>query len=206
MELEMTEQTDDMEEMLSPIDELALLKERAKMMGIGISGNIGVDALKKKIENHINGSKNQEDYDEEKEVAAAKAKKKSKAEIEQEIREKLWAEEMALVRCKIYNLNPSKRDLYGEIVTVSNRYLGTVKKFIPFGEATDNGYHIPKVLYNDLKTRQFQSINTKTVGGKIEVKTRMVPEYSIEVMPPLTAEELQELALAQEAAERVGME
>lgn len=205
----MTEQTDlnyanedDNEEAMAPLDELAMLKERAKLMGVSISGNIGIDALKKKIEHHLAGKKEEADEP----VSVNAPRKKSKAEQEQDLREKLWSEEMALVRCRIYNMNPSKRDLHGEIITVANRFVGTVRKFIPFGEATDNGYHIPKIIFNDLKSRQFQSITTKTVNGKIEVKTRMVPEYNIEVMPALSAEELQELAIKQEAAERLGAE
>ena len=35
---------------LRPEDEFRLLKDRAKTLGILISGNIGVDTLKKKIE------------------------------------------------------------------------------------------------------------------------------------------------------------
>lgn len=60
------------------------------------------------------------------------------------------------LRCRVYNLNPAKADLPGEIISVSNRFIGTVRKFIPFGEATENGYHIPRVLVQDLKSRQFQ--------------------------------------------------
>ena len=208
----MSEQTDyenmsDDEVMMAPMDELLMLKERAKTMGIPISGNIGIDALKKKIENHMSGKKAEAEEEAEAAVASgSKDRKKTKAEIEQDLRERLWAEETVLVRCRIYNMNPNKRDLHGEIITVANRYIGTIRKFIPFGEATDNGYHIPTIIYNDLKSRQFQSINTKTVNGKIEVKTRMVPEYNIEVMPALTEAELQELALKQEAAERLGSE
>ena len=113
---------------------------------------------------------------------------------------------MKLIRCRIYNLNPSKRDLQGEIVTVGNKYLGSVKKFIPFGEATDNGYHIPNILYEELKRRRFQSITTKSVKGQIVVNNRMVPEYSLEVLPQLTKEQLKELADKQGAAERLGNE
>jgi hypothetical protein len=194
---------DDEDTPSNPLDELALLKERAKTMGIPISGNIGIDALKKKIQHYLDGKKDEEVHEASDSKAAPR---KSKIMLEQELRERLQKEEMALVRCKIYNLNPAKRDLHGEIITVANKYLGTVRKFIPFGEATDNGYHIPKIVYNDLKARQFQHIQTKQNGGKIDVKTRMVPEYNIEILPPLSEDELQELALKQAAAERLGSE
>lgn len=182
-----------------PMDELELLKERARTMGIPV-GNSGVDTLKKKIQDKLDGK--QEVQEEGSEVTESAPK--TRRQTEQETRENLWAEHMALVRCRIYNLNPQKRDLQGEIITVANRYLGTVRKFIPFGEATDNGYHIPKVIYNDLKSRKFQQISTKQKNGKIEVSTRMVPEYNIEILPQLTMEELEELKINQAAAERVG--
>lgn len=81
---------------------------------------------------------------------------KSQRQIEQELRDSQTAEHLALVRCRVYNLNPAKADLPGEIISVANRFIGTVRKFIPFGEATENGYHIPRVLVEDLKSRQFQ--------------------------------------------------
>ena len=181
---------------LNPYDEKELLKERAKTLGINVAGNISVDTLRKRINDKLAGVVN----DDEEGVAVTVT---PKTESKQELRERLIAESMALVRCRIYNLNPSKRDLSGEIITVGNRFIGTVSKFIPFGEGTDNGYHIPKVIYDDLKVRQFQQVTTKTINGKIDIKTRMVPEYNVEILPPLTDEELQELALRQAAAERL---
>lgn len=186
------------------VDELSLLKERARTLGIPLGGNIGLEALKKKIAAKLSGEKEEPEEEEEAETKAAPTRKMTKAETEQAMREKLQKDKMALVRCRIYNLNPSKRDLQGEIITVANKFLGTVRKFIPFGEQTDNGYHIPKVIYEDLIRRQYQHVKTKRVKGNIEVETRMVPEYNIEVLEPLTAEELKDLAMRQSAAERLG--
>ena len=110
---------------------------------------------------------------------------------------------MILIRCRIANLNPSKRDLRGEIFTVANKYVGTVRKFIPYGEATDNGYHIPHIIYEQLKTRKFLQVNTRndrSAGNQIVVDQRWVPEFSIEVLPQLTQEELDKLAASQAAA------
>ena len=188
---------------MSPVDELSMLRERAKMMGIRVPPKIGIETLKKKIQDRLDGVTSKEN-DMEEEVQPKKERAKTKAETDQEIRERLWKEQLALVRCRIYNLDPSKRDLKGEIITVANRYIGTVRKFIPFGEATDNGYHIPKIIYEDLKSRKFQQVSTRQKNGQIEVSTRFVPEYNIEVLPPLTKEEIQELALKQAAAQRLG--
>lgn len=201
---------------LNPAEELVLLKERARQMGIPFSGNIGIDSLRKRIENKLTGNADDgvSDADAEEaagatlegDKAAAVVRKKSRAEREQEVRDTLKKEQLALVRCRIYNLNPSKRDLEGEIVTVSNKFLGTQRKFIPYGEATENGYHIPRCIYNDLKNRKYQQIRTKKVKGQIVVDNRVIPEFNLEILEPLSEGELKELATKQAAAERLGAE
>jgi hypothetical protein len=187
---------------VSVATELDLLKARADQMGITYKGNIGVDALKAKIENRLNGENTVNDEANEG-GASEKSPPKSKAEQMQEIRESLIKDQMALVRVRVANLNPSKNDLHGEIITVANRFIGTVSKFIPFGEQTQNGYHIPKCIYEDLKARKFQQIRTKRVKGQLIPDNRILPEYSVEVLPPLTPEELKELGDRQSAATRL---
>lgn len=191
------------EEVTEGLDELTLLKEQAVTLGIKV-GNSGVETLRKKIAEKLSGE-TEEEEDEEEEVVTKKAKVETKAAREARLRVELRKEKMRLMRVKIYNLDPNKRDLHGELITVGNRFLGTVTKMIPFGEATENGYHIPKVLYDSLKRRQFNEIKTKTVNGQIQVSTRWVPEYNLVDLPPLTPEELEELKLNQAAAARVGL-
>lgn len=190
-------QTND--ETVSPDAELNSLKQRADLMGLTYSSRIGVDALRKKIDDKLEGKPDSNEDDSDKAAAAPKS------ETTQQKRTRIQKDAMALIRCQIYNQNPSKRDLQGEIVTVASKFLGTVRKFIPFGEATENGYHIPKVLFDELKSRKYQDIRTVKKGGQIDVKTRIVPEYTLNVLPPLTAAELKELAEVQGAAERVGV-
>lgn len=105
---------------------------------------------------------------------------------------------MKLVRCQITNLDPKKKDIPGEIITVANQYIGTVRKYIPFGEATIEGYHIPYCIYEFLKNRKFLSIKTrKGSNGQLVVETSWAPEFAITVLPQLTKEELKKLAAAQ---------
>ena len=177
---------------------LMALKNKAKLLGIKHSGNIGEEALREKINAKMNGE------EEEMEFTGKKAKAVAKEETDLEIRARQRKQQMKLVRVRIANMNPSKSDLQGEIVTVGNKFLGSVKKFIPFGEATDDGYHIPFILYEELKTRMFQQISTKRKNGQIIVTTRMVPEYNIQELPQLTRKELKVLADKQGAAERLG--
>lgn len=184
--------------------ELDLLKERAKLLGVEYRGKIGVDTLRAKIEAHLAGEK-------EKEEAPAKAKAAAYAFLDPKVQrankiDKMRKKAMRLHRVRIYNMNPQNADLQGEIITVGNKYLGSVRKFIPFGEATDNGYHVPEIILNHMKTKKFQQFRTvrDRRTGVNKVETRDVPEYNIEYMPMLTQAELKELAEKQSAAERMG--
>jgi hypothetical protein len=109
---------------------------------------------------------------------------------------------MHLVRLRIQNLDPKKKDLPGEILTVANQVLGVVSKFIPYNEVSDGGYHVPYCIYRMMLRRQFQNItvtkNPRT--GREQVKYSMAKEFSLEVLPPLTPAEISRLAQAQLAA------
>lgn len=178
-------------------EELDLLKDRARMMGLAFSPNIGLDTLRERVNAQIKGEEI------EKEEFKENLKKE---ETFLEMRKRLQKEQMKLVRVRISCMNPAKRDLNGEFFSVSNKFLGVVKKFIPFGEATDNGYHIPLILFNNLKARKFQQIKIKKVNGQDTHETRMVPEFAFEVLPDLTKEEIKELKDQQEAAKRLSGE
>ena len=199
------------------LNELDLLKQKADLMGISYKSNIGVEALKAKINAKLDGNPDPDegsgegsaDGESDGEQAGTKAqahaagpRKKTKAEIEQDTRDAMQKDQMALVRVRISCLNPLKASIKGEIITVANKYLGTVRKFVPFGEATDNGYHLPRVLLNELKARKFNSVTTKKgPNGQLLPSQRLVPEFAIEELEPLTQAELDKLASAQLAAE-----
>lgn len=219
-------------------NELDMLKERAKLMGIAHSGNIGVDALRAKINAKLTGAEEnaesektaQENGAEDKPAPVSEASTEAgvqasePAPVAQEKqavlnplvgdvagekpyeqlteREQIRRDALKLVRCRITNMDPKKADLPGEVLTIANRYIGTVKKFVPYGEVTEEGYHIPNCIYEELESRRFQNIRTvkdrKT--GKKSVSATWAKEFAIEVLPPLTPEELAQLATAQIAA------
>ena len=189
--------------------ELEMLKRRADMMGVGYSNNIGLDALKAKIQAKMDGEKDEP----KKETAPVASTQTASTDVNAltgnetkpakkvSLRQHLQREKMKLVRVRITNLDPKKKDLPGEIITVANEYLGTVRKFVPFGEVTDNGYHIPQCIYDMLKERTFVSIKTrKGPKGEQIVEHQNAREFSLEVLPPLTADELAKLGAAQQAA------
>lgn len=179
-------------------DELTVLKQRAKLMNISFSNNISLEKLRQKIADAQEG-KASEPEQEEPEVNPLEDKKQAPVkETEAQMRQRIRLEQTRLIRVRIQNLDPKKKDLPGEIITVANEYMGTIRKFVPFGEATDNGYHIPYCIYEFLKNRKFLNIRVSQKGKKIE--QAWVREFAIEELPPLTQEDLDKLAAAQTAA------
>lgn len=189
------------------LSELDMLKARAKMMGIEHSNNISAETLSAKIQAKLDGK---QDSEPEKTDALNPLEQGANAvngvvpdkERPVTLREYLHAENMRLIRVKITNLDPKKKDLPGEIITVANEYIGTVRKFIPFGEHTEDGWHVPYCIYQFLKDRKFLNIRTTRDRrtGTEQTSTNYVPEFSIEVMEPLSKHELNQLAQAQIAA------
>lgn len=193
-------QDEEKDEPAPQMDELAYLKGRATLMGIQFSNNIGVDALKAKINEKINGEKpaEPEENDEEELPPTSPA---ALAKPAQTLRQRLLQDNMRLIRIRISCMDPKKKDLPGEIFTVANRFIGTVRKFVPFGDATEGGYHVPYVIFKLLRKRKYLSITTKkNKNGQDEVITKYLPEFAIEELPPLTELELARLGQAQIAA------
>jgi hypothetical protein len=195
------------DDQLTEADELKLLKERATLMGIKFSNNISVATLKEKIEERMSGTTKSEAPEpqvkanplagEETPADGQPVKRKS-------LRRYLHDEEMKLLRVRITCMDPKKADLHGEVLCVSNEYLGNVKKFIPYGEATEGGFHIENCLYKTLRDREFLQVRTlkgdKSNGMTPRIETKWVREFAIEVLPPLTPQELADLKVAQIAA------
>lgn len=187
--------------------ELAMLKNRARTMGINFSNNIGLDALKQKINEKLEPntpSQTQPEQEPEFLTDPDNAPKARKLNLRQWVQQ----EQMKLVRLRITNLNPSKKDLPGEIFTISNEYLGNIKKYIPYGAVTEDGYHVPFCIYKQLKARKFLNVTTKKgAGGQgIVIQQQWVPEFALEVLTPLTPEEIAVLAAAQTASNRLKTE
>jgi hypothetical protein len=192
-------------------DELSILKQRAKMMGITFSNNIGLESLRAKIAEAQAGETSAAVETSTAVVnpleAAVSGTPVGTPVKPKTLRQQIVEENMRLIRLRIVNLDPKKKDLPGEFYTVANEYLGTVTKFIPYGEATDGGYHVPYCLYKMLRDKKFLSIRTKNDrnnANQIKVDQRWVSEFSLDILDPLTPDELQKLATAQTAAGNLG--
>lgn len=189
------------------VDELTFLKERAKVMGIPFSNNISLETLRKRIADKKEGKDEPEvnPLAGDSEIAAITADAPKKLDAKQNalaLRKLMHREQMKLVRVRITNMDPKKKDLPGEIWTVANEYLGNVRKMIPYGEQTDDGFHIPYCLFRLLQSKRFLHIRTvkDRVTGLERQENQWVKEFSLDVLPDLTKEELARLAAAQAAA------
>lgn len=158
--------------------ELEVLKEQADLLGIDYHPSIGAEKLSQKIAQK-SASQEKPLSDKEKVVTARQ-------------------EAGRLIRVNIACMNPSKREWQGEIFTAGNAQIGTFRKFVQFN--TEDGYHVPAIILDIIRNRKFQAFkNQKAKNGITQRVGFMVNEFSIEVLPALTEEELAELAKAQAA-------
>ena len=189
-------------------DELTLLKQQADIMGVKYHPNIKLDKLKAKIESHKEaieqGVKTVQEMDIEEldsitsgiNLKEAKANANIVSETEAQRKMRLRKEANRLVRVRITNMNPLKSNLKGEIFSVGNTVVGFIKKYIPYN--AENGWHIPEMMLNSLKERKFTTFYTVKINGKDVKRMKLIPELNIEILPPLTRKELEDLAHQQQ--------
>jgi hypothetical protein len=156
--------------------ELDLLKQRADDMEIGYHPKIGVAKLKAKIEAQL---------------APTNAKAPDALVATNNKRQELKLEATRLIRVLVMNQNPTKKEWRGEYLGVSNKAIGTIRKFIPYDIET----HVEAVLVKNLKARKMSRFYTeKNERNQSVRKYRLVPEFSITMLDPLTPQELKDLA------------
>jgi len=174
-------------------DELTLLKQRADMLGIKYHPNTGADKLKAKIDLKLNGDKP-------KEKVLNKTQKRTYMTHDEFIKERstnIRKHINSLVRIRATCMNPNKKDWEGEIISVGSAKMGTYKKYVPFNIE----WHVPQIILDAMKDRNYsQFYNVRGPRGEKIRKAKLVPEFSIEVLPPLTKEELRALAQRQAMA------
>ena len=175
-------------------DELDALKARANLLGVKFHPSISLEKLREKVNAAVTSEGEVEEV--------TNTPSETKEETIGEKRKRLKAEALKLVRIRLTCLNPAKKEWEGEIITVGNSLIGSVKKFVPFN--ADDGWHVPHVIYQQLKERQCQIFYTATDarGNKVR-KGKLIKEFAIEVLPPLTKEELEELARRQAMAKAI---
>lgn len=183
--------SNDTDEILAQ-DELTTLKARADLLGITYHPSIGLEKLREKVNAATSD-------------AAPKASQEDAKPQEEDVnqrRARLKREAMELVRIRLTCMNPAKAEWEGEIISAGNSAVGTVTKYVPFN--ADEGWHVPRIIYTQLAERQCQVFVTVTDSrGNKTRKGKLIREFAIEVLPPLTKEELHELAQRQAMAKSI---
>lgn len=183
--------SDDTDEVLTQ-DELTTLKARANLLGVSYHPSIKLEKLREKI----NAATSDD---------APKAKQEDAEPQEESVsqrRVRLKREALELVRIRLTCMNPAKSEWEGEIFTVGNSAIGSVTKYVPFNVET--GWHVPRVIYQQLVERQCQIFTTTTDSrGNKSRKGKLIREFAIEVLPTLTQQELHDLAQRQAMAKAI---
>ena len=112
---------------------------------------------------------------------------------------------LTLVRVIVRSNDPLKRESAGEIFTVGNKTFNDgrpVKKYIPFNN--EDGWHIPKILFDHLKAAETQIFAKVTRNGQEFMEPKNIKAFNVEVLAPLTSEEIETLAIKQKATGSVG--
>ena len=105
-----------------------------------------------------------------------------------EVSDKRTKDALKLVRCMITCNNKNKTSYKGEIFAARNAVINEVKKFIPFGRPT----HVPQILLNVIKEKQYQTFVEETLPNGMKVnKPHLINEYNIQILDPITKDELE---------------
>lgn len=184
---------------LPQVDELATLKSRADMMGVSYHPSIKLEKLRDKV----NEAMTAEVVTEKaimKEARAVAVEAKEETLGQRRSRKKREANE--LVRVRVSCMNPAKKEWEGEIFTAGNSLVGSFTKYVPFN--TEDGWHVPRIILNQIQQRQAQIfVAVKDARGNTGRKGKLIKEFAVEILDPLTLQELQELAQRQAMAKSI---
>jgi len=186
--------------------EFEALKARAKTLGINHHPSIGYETLKERVRDHVNDHAQAEPEDVRNSEVIAELNRRKAAEeatklIKDEGDRKLAeARDKAqrLVRVQVMQMDPLKKNYEGEYFSVSNSVAGTTTKYVHFGAP----WHVSQMFVDMLKEKKYLSLTAKKLpgaGGRTEQVRKLVPAYNVEILDPLTEEELKELARRQPA-------
>jgi hypothetical protein len=205
---------------LPVVDEFTALKARADQIGLKYHPNIGLDTLRERVKEALASPGPVVNEPEPAPVAEAQgdledapvanapsvnALQVSIAPVEEtaaqrRFRKKREANE--LIRIRIQCMNPNKKEWEGELFTAGNSVIGSFTKFVPFD--VEDGWHVPRIIYNQIVQRQCQVFTTTTDSRGNKVRTgKLIREFAIEILPQLTTDELHDLAQRQAMAKSI---
>jgi len=167
--------------------ELEALKHRADQLGVQYSNQIGYETLRERVKEAILKEREENNKEAAKEIKVNNVVQLSKRK-----------EAEKLVRVIVTCMDPSKKAYDGEIFTVGNAEVGTLRKYIQFGVP----WHIPKIMFDTLKEKKFRAtIKRKTTAGREYNENKQMNAYAIQELEPLTEKEIKQLAQRQAMAQ-----
>ncbi len=174
--------------------EIQLLKEKADEKGIVYKGNISLVALKELVYGDLVKAEVEVKEEPKQKLVQRQGTPaevaKDKAVLRQHMIAQKRKEANRLVRVRITCMNPDRTEHPGEIFTVANNVVGTVRKYVPFG--ADEGWYVPQMILNVMKERKCQVFTNKRLpNGQTIKKGKLVNEFAIEYLDDLTAVELE---------------
>lgn len=156
--------------------EKVILMERAEKMGLKVSPNIGIETLKERIHEKLR----EDNPNEEDELETARK------------------ECMKLVRISLSCLDSSKSELDGEFFQAANGVCN-VKRYVPFNVP----WHIEQILYDTIKEKKMQKVVSAGKDSSVNRKTLLASAYAMEILDPMTQQELDDLAKVQAARQSI---
>lgn len=182
------------ETMQNDTQELEEAKARATELGIEFRSNISLTTLLDRIAAKEAAAPDVTETAEEGVAAMTEEVVAKKPLSRKEAREAA----MKLVRFRVTCMNPQKKNLESELFTAGNSVVPTVTKLVKF----ETEWHAPQIIFNMIKRRKFRTFVTKKnpENGQTYKEPKLIPEYAIEVLDPLTESELKALAQRQAMA------
>lgn len=169
------------------------LKAKATEYGIPFKGNVSKAKLIELITRYESGDTNLDGVidDQDEPVAEVSEMDKIKA---------LEDDALRLIRVIVTPNDVNKREFQSELFQTGNSVLGTISRAVPFGVE----WHVEHILLQSIQERQMHiMIKRKNQKNEEYYESKLVPAYTVQVLPPLTQEELNELARTQMARNSV---
>ena len=116
---------------------------------------------------------------------------------------KLTKEQRALrmQRIVVSPNDPLMSSYNGLIFTVGSSSVNKgrmIKKYVPFNN--DDGWHVPQIIIDQIEAAEMQKFKQVTLpNGEKTLQPYITKKFNVQILPPLTKEEMEQLAAAQKS-------
>ncbi len=109
-----------------------------------------------------------------------------------------------LIRVIVRPNDPLKLESSGEIFSFGSKVIDErkAKKYVPFNN--DEGWHITNMMYQNIIASECQIFKKVTRNGQDTMEAVKIKAYNVEVLPALTQNEIDKIAIRQKAISSVG--